>query len=209
MPIHLPPINRRRFLAGTLAAGAGVLLPRFGQAEEPAGDPNHFVLLADTHVGSRRDQAHRGVRPAKTLEQAVAEIRGLGSRPAGAIVAGDCAFLQGEAGDYTMLGELLKPLRQAGLPVHLALGNHDQRERLLAAFPEAKSQAVAAGTARTSAFPCWKRRTPTGSCWIRSTRPTFPWGCWASRNWRGWPRRWTPGRTSPPWSWPTTIPTGC
>jgi 3',5'-cyclic AMP phosphodiesterase CpdA len=74
----------------------------------------------------------------------VAEIRGLGSKPAAAIVAGDCAFLKGEPGDYTLFGELLNPLREAGTAVHLALGNHDQRERLLAAFPEARSQAVPA-----------------------------------------------------------------
>ncbi len=144
LPEIMPPINRRRFLAGALAAGAGTLLPRFAEATEPPGDPNHFVLLADTHVGSRRDQAHRGVQPAVNLERAVTEIAGLGPKPAGAIVTGDCAFMKGEAGDYTMLGELLGPLRQAGLPVHLALGNHDGRERLLAAFPEARSQAVAA-----------------------------------------------------------------
>ena len=144
MPIHLPPLSRRRFLAGALAAGAGVLLPRSGQAREPAADPNHFVLLADTHVAGHRELAHRGVQPAKNLESAIAEIRALESRPAGAIVAGDCAFMHGDADDYATFRELLKPLRQAGLPIHLALGNHDERQRLLAAFPEVKSQAAVA-----------------------------------------------------------------
>ena len=144
MPIHLPPLSRRRFLAGALAAGTGALLPRCGQAREPAADPNHFVLLADTHVAGRRDLWNRGVQPAKNLELAAAEIRALESTPAGAIIAGDCAFMHGEAEDYATFGELLDPLRRAGLPVHLALGNHDQRDRLLAAFPEVKSQAAVA-----------------------------------------------------------------
>ena len=144
MPIYLPPLSRRRFLAGALAAGAGVLLPRGGQAREPAADPNQFVLLADTHVAGRRDLAHRGVQPAKNLELAIAEIRALESTPAGAIVAGDCAFIHGEAEDYSTFRELLSPLRRAGRPIHLALGNHDERQRLLAAFPEVKSRAAAA-----------------------------------------------------------------
>ena len=142
MPIHLPPLSRRRFLAGSLAAGAGVLASRFGWAAEATADPNSFILLADTHVGSRMDQEHDGVKPAKTLERAVVEIGELKPRPATAIVAGDCAFLHGEAADYTLFGDLLKPLRQAGMPLHFALGNHDHRDRFLAAFPDAKAHGV-------------------------------------------------------------------
>ncbi len=143
MPIHLPPIDRRRFLAGTLAAGTGLLLPRQLPAqEEPPIDPNLWVLLADIHIGHPHDKKRRGVRPAEKLEQAVREILALSPRPAGVIVAGDCAFLHGESGDYVMIGKLIGPLRRAGVPIHFALGNHDNRERFLAAFPEAKKQAA-------------------------------------------------------------------
>ena len=142
MPIHLPPLSRRRFLSGTLAAGAGVFVSRFGWAAGPAADSDHFVLLADPHVGSRVDQQGHGVNPARNLERAVAQIGRLDFRPAGAIVAGDCAFAQGETGDYRLFGQLLRPLRQAGLPLHFALGNHDHRDRFLAAFPDAKAHGV-------------------------------------------------------------------
>ena len=57
-------------------------------------------------------------------------------------MAGDCAFLDGEPGDYRLFGDLLKPLRQAGMPLHFALGNHDHRNRLLAAFPDARAHGV-------------------------------------------------------------------
>ena len=77
------------------------------------------------------------MKPAGNLEQAVGEILALAPRPADAIIAGDCAFAEGENGDYAMVGELVKPLRQAGMHVHFALGNHDHRQRFLAAFPEA------------------------------------------------------------------------
>lgn len=141
MPIHLPPINRRRFLAGTLAAGAGLLLPREILAKEPATDPNLWVLMADIHIPKDRQKTHRGIKPTENLSQAIEEILSLSPRPAGVIVAGDCAIRSGISGDYAMLGELIKPLRQAGVPMHFALGNHDHRERFLAAFPEAKKRA--------------------------------------------------------------------
>ena len=43
-------------------------------------------------------------------------------------MAGDTAFLLGHAADYAVLMDLVKPIRTAGLPVHLALGNHDDRD---------------------------------------------------------------------------------
>ncbi|MEN6451030.1 MAG: metallophosphoesterase [Thermoguttaceae bacterium] len=143
MPIHLPPISRRRFLASTLAASAGALLPRAGWGDEPASDPERFVLFADIHVPADRELAHAGVQPARNLQQAVAAIGRFTRRPSSVLVAGDCAFRRGEPGDYVTIGKLIKPLREAGAPVHLALGNHDDREHLLAAFPDARSQKLA------------------------------------------------------------------
>ena len=141
MPIHLPPINRRRFLAGTLAAGAGLLLPRRLAAQQPL-DPDAFLLLADPHICEDRGKEHDGVKPAPSFEQAGREMLALTTRPAGAIIAGDCAFNHGMPGDYATLGKLIEPLREAGLPMHFALGNHDHRENFLAAFPEAKSDSI-------------------------------------------------------------------
>jgi 3',5'-cyclic AMP phosphodiesterase CpdA len=128
MPIHLPPISRRQFLAGSLAAGAGLLLPGGVYAAAAAADPNRWALLADTHIWERRDGLYRDVKPAENLAQARREILALDPPPAAAIVAGDTAFLQGHPGDYAVLLDLVKPIRTAGVPVHLALGNHDDRD---------------------------------------------------------------------------------
>ena len=136
MPIHLPPINRRRFLSGTLAAGASMFLPRHLLADQPA-DPNHFVLLADTHICDHRDTELRGVKPVVAFEQLGKEIIAASPRAAGAIVAGDCAFLEGKPADYAMIDALVRPLRRAGLPMHFTLGNHDHRDNFMAAFPDA------------------------------------------------------------------------
>jgi hypothetical protein len=141
MPIHLPPINRRRFLAGSLAAGTGLLLPQFISAEESAVRTEQFLLLSDNHIGSRRDDIMDGMKPAETFEQACRDILQLSNLPQQAIVSGDCAIREGRPGDYAYYGELLKPLREAGMSFHLALGNHDHRQNFLAAFPDAKSAA--------------------------------------------------------------------
>jgi 3',5'-cyclic-AMP phosphodiesterase len=153
MPIHLPPISRRRFLAGSLAAGAGMLLPQrlWAKEKKPAADPNRFLLLSDIHIPGGSKVEQNGVKPVDFFMQAVKEALELKPRPVGAIVSGDCAFLEGKAEDYRKLRELIQPLRRAGMAVHFAMGNHDDRRRFLAAFPEAGQQA-AAGTEKLDKF---------------------------------------------------------
>ncbi len=140
MPIHIPPISRRRFLAGSVATGAGLLLPWRARAEESAVDPNRWALLADTHIFEHLDQSPNGIKPAESFAAARDRILGSTPKPAGAIVAGDCVYMEGQKGDYAVLVELVRPLREAGMPLHLALGNHDNRENCWEAFPEAKPQ---------------------------------------------------------------------
>jgi 3',5'-cyclic AMP phosphodiesterase CpdA len=48
--------------------------------------------------------------------------------PAGVFVNGDCAYLKGERADYAALVGLLSPVRAGGMPIHLLLGNHDDRD---------------------------------------------------------------------------------
>jgi 3',5'-cyclic AMP phosphodiesterase CpdA len=127
MPIHLKPISRRRFLAGTLAAGASLAL-RNAIAETRPSDPDAWALLADTHIAADPAATSRGVRMADHLEKVGAELVSLPERPAGAFVIGDCAYSSGQKGDYNTFSRLLEPVRAAKVPVHLALGNHDNRD---------------------------------------------------------------------------------
>ena len=138
MPIQLPPISRRRFLAGSLAAGAGLLLPERLLAQEVPADPNRFALLSDTHIWEHRDRENRGIKPAEKLAAARKEILTLAPRPAAMLICGDCAYNQGNAGDYAVLAEEVRPIREAGIPIHFVLGNHDNLENFYAAFPDAK-----------------------------------------------------------------------
>jgi len=130
MPLHLPPLSRRRFLATSLAAGLGVWTWRPAPGEEKRGAPDRWVLIADTHIAADRTQVSRGVTMAANLTQVVKEVTALDPQPAGLLLNGDAAYNKGEPGDYRLLAELLKPLGEAGLPVSFTLGNHDHRENL-------------------------------------------------------------------------------
>lgn len=129
VPIYLPPCSRRRFLQTSVAAGAAIWSARSSTAAEAALDHDRWALLADIHIAENRDEIARQMKMAANLEQVGKELLKLPNRPAGVLIDGDCAYLDGKSGDYRTLVELLEPLRTAGLPVHLALGNHDHRER--------------------------------------------------------------------------------
>ena len=130
-------ISRRSFLkAGAAVAGGWMLLPALRAAAE-AVNANRFILMADTHVCADRTVTEHGCNPDETFMGAVEGILALTPRPAGVIVAGDCVYLHGRESDYSVLKELLEPLRAAGIPILLALGNHDNREALEAVMPDA------------------------------------------------------------------------
>ena len=141
MPLHLPPLTRRTFLRRSLAATAGLLTFPSLRAAESNADPDLWALLSDTHIAADRTAILRDVNMAEHLEAAVRGVRSLASRPAGVFVNGDCAVLKGLAEDYATFSTLITPLREGGLPLHLTLGNHDDRDifrtSLKAAIPAA------------------------------------------------------------------------
>jgi 3',5'-cyclic-AMP phosphodiesterase len=139
MPIHLAPISRRRFLLRSLAAGAGLAVsPRLWPADKPA-DPDFWALLSDIHLAADRNMVARGVNMTGHFKSASLDLLSLSARPAGVFINGDCALQSGEMGDYAVLADLLKPLREAQMPIHLALGNHDNRFRFWQAFQDANA----------------------------------------------------------------------
>lgn len=138
MPIHLPPLSRRRFLASTLIAGAGLALTRKLPATERKVDEDFWALFSDTHIAADRARTARGINMADHLKAVCREVLELPSRPAGVIVSGDCAFNSGETEDYATFMELLRPLREDGLPVSLTIGNHDNRAHFWSALPDAE-----------------------------------------------------------------------
>jgi 3',5'-cyclic-AMP phosphodiesterase len=130
MPVHLPAISRRNFLGRSLAAGAGMLLAPSLLSAKPS-DRNTFAFLADVHIAADPKQLGRGMNMTDHLRSVVDQIRALDTAPAAVVIHGDCAISTGKRGDYTQLLKLLQPLRESHLPIHLALGNHDNLEHFL------------------------------------------------------------------------------
>jgi len=139
MPIHLAPISRRQFLARALATGVGLALGPDLFAASKHTDENSWALLSDIHISADRARVARGINMADHFAAVVRELVALPKRPAGVFITGDCAYNHGEKGDYAALAGLLEPIRAGQMPVHLAVGNHDEREQFWEAFEEEKA----------------------------------------------------------------------
>lgn len=126
MPIHFASCSRRRFLSTTALLGGG-LLTRFSLAA--AGEASEsYALLSDTHIAADPTKVLRDTHLCNNLKAVVAEVKAL-SKPASAVfLSGDAALTNGQQGDYEQLMNQLAPLLGKGAsPLHIGLGNHDDR----------------------------------------------------------------------------------
>jgi Icc protein len=140
MPIYLPPLSRRSFLRRTFAAGAGLACAPELFAADRRTDANSWALLADPHIAADPAKINAGVNMTDHLVGVSKEMLALPERPAGVFVVGDCAFSRGEPGDYRQFTGLLDPIRAGDMPLHLTLGNHDERAHFWAVL-EANNKA--------------------------------------------------------------------
>ena len=141
MPFHLAPrsrASRREFLVG-LAAGAAAAACR-AAAPPVSFRESTWALIADTHIQESEATIARNENMAANLRAVVAEVGA--RRPGGVLIDGDLALAKGEPGDYRTFLSILEPLRRADLPVHLTLGNHDQRANVADALREGGVPAV-------------------------------------------------------------------
>lgn len=79
---------------------------------------------------------------ADNLRSVAAEILAQPERPRGVLIVGDLAFRDGQPGDYRTFVDLIEPLRSAGVPLHLTLGNHDDRDHFRTALEPHDSAVV-------------------------------------------------------------------
>jgi len=136
MPLTLPQLSRREFLKrAALAAAAAAIAPQshaglFGKAR----DRDTFAFFSDTHIAGDAGKTYLNVNMADHLTACVRELAAGPVKPAAVIIAGDLAFGSGFPADYATFGKLIHPVR-ALAPLHLSLGNHDERENFWHAFP--------------------------------------------------------------------------
>ncbi len=140
MPVHALPLSRRSFLTGTVAGTASLAMLQPTWAADSANNPNFLALLSDTHIPNTPDVTARDTNMTRNLKQVVRELVALKSKPAGVIINGDCAYLKGLAEDYANLANCVAPIVESGLPLHLTMGNHDDRSPLYAALAGQKPE---------------------------------------------------------------------
>ncbi len=138
MPIHLAPISRRRFLEQAVAAGAGLLFaPQLIGATRKT-DPHCWALCSDLHLAADRTFKARGINMHEHFSRVAREILVLPDSPGAVLITGDCAYNSGQPGDYAVFTQDLLPIRAGNIPVHIALGNHDNRENFWEALSAEK-----------------------------------------------------------------------
>lgn len=138
MPATLPQLSRRKFLKRAALAGALVTVAPssyaglFGKSRAK----HTFAFLSDTHIAAEAALKHSsGINMADNLAACVHELAAWPAKPAAVIVNGDLAFKNGQPEDYATFAKLMEPIR-ALAPLHLSLGNHDEREHFWSAFPQ-------------------------------------------------------------------------
>jgi Icc protein len=141
-------LSRRQLLRGGLALAAWTLGPHGARAAEeppemppdvppdvppPACDPEctRWALLSDTHIAADPGNHYRGFYPYRNLQEATAQIAC--NLPDGVVITGDLARLRGEIEAYENLKTLLTSIAEQR-PIHLGLGNHDDRDDFFRAF---------------------------------------------------------------------------
>jgi len=95
--------------------------------------PVHIAQISDLHIKPPGSLAYGRVDTAAALARCVTALNAFRPRPDFVVISGDLADTP-TAGEYQHLQRLLAPLklRFAGIP-----GNHDSRELMRAAFPQA------------------------------------------------------------------------
>jgi calcineurin-like phosphoesterase family protein len=139
MPIYLPPLSRRAFLSRTAVAAAALGLKPSLFADNKRTNPDSWALFSDIHLAGDTTQIQRGVNMAEHFTTVSRELLALKESPAALFITGDCALNSGEKEDYATVTKLLEPIRTHQMPIHLLLGNHDNREHFWEVLQEEKS----------------------------------------------------------------------
>src|ERR1700688_1813601 len=95
--------------------------------------PVLIAQISDLHIKPPGSLAYERVDTASALERCVAALNALRPRPDLVVISGDLADTP-TAEEYEHLKRLLAPLE---LPFVAIPGNHDSREMMRAAFPQA------------------------------------------------------------------------
>lgn len=136
MTFHLTPCSRRQFVSATVAGGVANIVCR-SASSAPTAEVAHWALLADTHIAGKQEaKGLGGTVMYDNLNRVIDEILAEDPLPSGVIINGDCAHLLGFEADYKTLRRIIGRLVDGGVPIHVTMGNHDNRGPFYAALAE-------------------------------------------------------------------------
>jgi 3',5'-cyclic AMP phosphodiesterase CpdA len=92
--------------------------------------------MSDVHLATDPRVRVHGECMADNLRAALDDVLDADDPPKGLVVNGDLAYRDGQPSDYKTLLRAVEPLRRGRIPVHLALGNHDNRDHFRTALGE-------------------------------------------------------------------------
>lgn len=126
------PISRKTFIkqSATLVGALSVGSSFFAHAAPK--QTLHYALLSDTHVAADQNNEYRKFFPYQNLQKVVAQLNKMQHK--GIIINGDVSRLEGKEEDYLIVKSLLSPLSSKA-PIHMGMGNHDNRAPFFKIFP--------------------------------------------------------------------------
>lgn len=135
MPVHILPdfsrgafsggVSRRAVLVALAASVAEGVVPGGGGAARSEA----VALLSDTHIDGDLSATAMGTNMAENLRRVLRDVLRTSGGISRVVVNGDCAYKVGLESDYAAFTQLMQPIRDARVPVHITLGNHDDREQ--------------------------------------------------------------------------------
>lgn len=131
------PMSRKQFLGASAALSCAALTSQQRLVGDDNAQRTRVALLSDTHIPANATDEYRDFRPVDNLRLVVEQV--VAASGEAAIINGDAARLTGQLADYEALKSLLRPVASE-MPIHIGLGNHDDRGNFFEVFPQADEQ---------------------------------------------------------------------
>jgi hypothetical protein len=127
-------MNRREFLQGAALMGAAAVTNGcvISSGAETVDD-NLSVFVSDLHIGGKNPSFNY---THEKINRVIDEILAMRPRPRRVVAFGDIALSYGLEADYAAAKPLLQRLVDAGIELHMTMGNHDRRSAFLKYWPE-------------------------------------------------------------------------
>lgn len=142
-PAERTTVTLRVFSAFLAFCAVAATLQQSSPAQA-ATNPNRWALMSDIHLNADpyyTSSYYQNQLAGANFDVAVNLLFAMQDRPAGLIIAGDMAYNTGPQSDYQVVNQKVQPIRDSGMALHFAMGNHDNLANFYAVMPWAQTAA--------------------------------------------------------------------